>query len=349
MRRLRLALTLLPSLVASACADAPPPPPSTPPVAEVVTRRWTISPAQEAFARLEPTGCWITGTRAGTPSSLSLRLPAAACRGDEPPAWLDAEELRSESASPVVHLYEPIPFLPGEQGLALARRFLARELALHPKLAEDEGYRAARWSLELYGDDGAIDDARAPALCDAGNAVACLHGADAASWAARAERACLLGLSGACRELAYRRYLGVLEAARETPAFAAYFAEWCSTCRNAPSNGPAIAACSADTRVFGARPCPAAPAIAPPPPARAGSRAALVAGAGAEERSAALASLRREVFAAVRRTPAYASLLALVCAKTPANVSLATGALGVNDGDVFEGQSCAGAVAAPVR
>lgn len=345
MRPLRLALALLPGLAVAACADAPAPPPSAPPVPEVVTHHWTISPAQEAFARLEPTGCWITGTRAGTPSSLSLRFPAAACRRDEPPAWLGAEELRSESGSAVAFLYEPIPFLPGAAGVALARRFLEREGALHPELAEDEGYRAARWSLELYGDDGVIDDARAPSLCDAGNAVACLHGADAASWAARAERACLLGHSGACRELAYRRYLGVLEAARETPAFAAYFAQWCSTCRNAPPNGPAIAACSADTRVFGTRECPAASAI-PPPPARAGSRPALVAG---EDRSAALASLRREVFAAVQRTHAFGSLLALVCAKTPANVPLATGALGVNDADVFGGQSCPGGVAAPGR
>lgn len=227
--------------------------------------RYRISSMKEAIAVRDNSGCWVRGNADGVNSSLSLRYPDAVCSSKDPPDWMLAEDIRSDGTEgPLPHLYEPIPFLPSAAGLALARRFLALEQQRDPGRAE--GLPDLRWHLDLYSEDGLIHEERMPALCDAGNPVACLRGADAATWAARAERACMLDHESSCRELAYQRYLAALAAGRRTSAFPAYRGELCATCfASAPGQAIDHEACAGhDTRFLGSEGCPAKEPAATP-------------------------------------------------------------------------------------
>jgi hypothetical protein len=217
VRPMRFSFAGLVLFTSVACAAAPPPTPMVPasggatlsiavdPLIRVV-RPDARRPGTNIVAEIQGSDCRV-GSEQGHKLGVWLRMPRSSCPHDlaEPgdvPHVLDATDdvvfdaNDAPDPAPLRHLTSlatPIDWIPGRDGITLARRFFAKNLAAHPDLTNDRDVIRARNNLAMYDDEARFitDRPTLIALCAKTNDLACEHAAAGAK--TKEERRGLLG------------------------------------------------------------------------------------------------------------------------------------------------------------
>jgi hypothetical protein len=316
MRFVLLSTLLALAALAHGCAEhqAPAAPPRSAP--QDAGRTWQLDDERQLSGFVDGNDCWVRPKLGRGSQSLSLRYDAAVCRSAGPPDWTAVRGARSDAGDVANELMTPVWFLLPPDGIVVARRLLELEQRAHPELRHTLSHRGAAWALALYGPDGQRDLAGTAALCDAGNPVACMAGADAANWIGRAERACRLGWPPPCDTVAMRRLGAFSQVAQKLPELASYQAAHCEHCTGSAAGELARACTGFDRVVFGPLECaPPSGALAEPAAARIAGRTPLqIAGPDPDAEAAERLRQRRDVLhAAARATAEFGALHTWLC------------------------------------
>lgn len=197
---------------------------------------------QNIVAEIQGGECKMGGEQGGRKFGVWLRMPRAACPNDlagfgDVPHVLDAtDEIVFDSngaATPkaidhIAQLATPIHWTAPKDGIVLARRFMAKQLAAHPELANDKTAIAARNTLAIHDDEGKITTDRAVllALCAKTNDLACERAATGAKTKdekrALLGRACQLENGNACYALGVDLRNDALEAMKRSKEIQAF-------------------------------------------------------------------------------------------------------------------------------